>query len=208
MTALPSLMTRPAPARSVSPVLAPSLDAESTTDLLERMRRGDATAIETLFSRLLPQLRRWARGRLPTGARDLLDTDDLVQDTALKVLPRLDAFDSRGQGALQAYLRQAVLNRICDEARRRRPIAVEIDERRVAADPSPLDEALGREAAEAYEQALQRLTPTQRQSVIARIELGQSYDEIAVALSIRPPTPRDRSSSARCLPASGLLHGE
>src|SRR3954464_15921464 len=103
---------------------------ESTHDLLSLVREGDRDALERLFTRCVPPLRRWARGRLPAAARGLLETQDLVQDTVLNSLKRLDRFESRHEGALQAYLRQAVVNRIRDEIRRtkRSPGVTELDE--------------------------------------------------------------------------------
>src|SRR5262245_29742384 len=82
---------------------------ESTFTLLDRARNGDDHALEELFHRHLGPLQRWARGRLPNWARDLSDTDDLVQDTLLRTFKHLDGFDPRGVGALQAYLRQAIV---------------------------------------------------------------------------------------------------
>ena len=52
-----------------------SVDLESTFYLIERARAGDQEALERLFTRHLKPLQRWARGRLPTWARDLADTD-------------------------------------------------------------------------------------------------------------------------------------
>src|SRR5205809_5818333 len=103
--------------------------AESSLDLLERARAGDQSALNTLMARHLPRLRRWASGRLPRWARDVADTQDLVQETLLQTFKRIDRFESRGDGALQAYLRQGVLNRIRDEYRRagRRPAAEALD---------------------------------------------------------------------------------
>src|SRR5690242_17786883 len=63
---------------------------ESTYDLLALVRQGDREALDRLFARCLPPLRRWARGRLPTAARGALDTQDLVQDTIVNSLRRLD----------------------------------------------------------------------------------------------------------------------
>ena len=120
---------------------------ESTVELLARVRQGDRDALDRLITRCLPPLRRWARGRLPSAARGALDTQDLVQDTILNSLRRLDHFDSRHEGAFQAYLRQAVLNRIRDEARRfgRRPAAAELTDAYESDAASPLDIAIGRE---------------------------------------------------------------
>ncbi len=96
---------------------------DTTFDLVERAKAGDRESLDRLFARFLPSLRRWASGRLPRWTRDLMDTDDLVQETVVRAINRIDQFESRHEGALQAYLRQAVLNRIRDEARRfgRRP---------------------------------------------------------------------------------------
>ena len=70
------------------------------------------------MARYLPRLKRWATGRLPRWARDATDTHDIVQDTLLRTLGRLDSFEDRGDGALQADLRQGIMNRIRDELRR------------------------------------------------------------------------------------------
>ena len=92
--------------------------AESTAQLLERARAGDQAALDTLFARYVGPLSRWARGRLPGWARSLADTQDLVQDVLLQTFKHLRTFESRGEGALAAYLRQALMNRLRDEMRR------------------------------------------------------------------------------------------
>jgi len=52
---------------------------------------------------------------------------------------------------------------------------------------SPLEQAIGREAVECYELALQRLTAEEREAIIARVEMGFSFEELAEALG--KPTP-------------------
>jgi RNA polymerase sigma factor (sigma-70 family) len=175
-------------------------DIASTLDLLQRARQGDRDALNDLFERYLPPLRRWARGRLPRWTRDLRDTDDLVQETLLQTFGRIDAFQPRHDGALQAYLRQAVVNRVRDEVRRvsRRPIASELDEEQVDRGVSPLDEAIGTEAAERYEAALQRLRPEERELVVARVEMSNTYDQIAAAHG-KPSADAARMAVARAL---------
>lgn len=153
----------------------------STSDLLARARAGDDEALNRLFARYLPALKRWARGRLPAWTRDLRDTDDIVQETLVQTLRRIDEFSPQHEGALQAYLRQAVVNRVRDEVRRvgRRPIAAAIPEEHEDSSLSPLDQAIGREAVARYESALQRLRPGERELVVARVEMGNSYQQIA-----------------------------
>lgn len=155
----------------------------STSDLLARARSGDADALNELFARYLPPLRRWARGRLPVWTRDLRDTDDIVQETLVQTLRRIDDFAPQHEGALQAYLRQAVVNRVRDEVRRvgRRPTSTEVPEEYEDPSVSPLDQAIGREAVARYESALQKLKPEERALVVARVEMGNSYQQIANA---------------------------
>src|SRR5690349_5378341 len=89
----------------------------TTQELLRLAKGGDARAQELLLARYLPRLRRWASGRLPLYARSLLDTGDLVQATMLRILQGLDRIEARGPGGFQAYVRQAIVNRIRDEVR-------------------------------------------------------------------------------------------
>jgi RNA polymerase sigma-70 factor, ECF subfamily len=157
----------------------------STADLLKRARQGDDDALNDLFRRHLSPLRRWARGRLPKWTRDLRDTEDLVQETLTQTLRRIDAFEPRHEGALQAYLRQALINRVRDEVRRvnRYPAPEGLDDadHPVDAAASPLEEVIGAQAMENYESALQRLRSEERELIIARVEMQQSYQQIAVA---------------------------
>jgi len=167
----------------------PPLEPEVTVDLLERVRRGDDDALDALFMRCLPALRRWARGRLPLSARGMQDTVDLVQDTLLSTLRQLKNFDARHQGALQAYLRQAIMNRIRDLVRQRdrRPARTELPEALVDDAPSPLTLAIGAQNQALYEQALTRLRPADRDAIINRVELQHTYEELAVLLDKRSP---------------------
>jgi RNA polymerase sigma-70 factor (ECF subfamily) len=178
----------------------PPRDLDSTFQLIERARAGDEEALERLFARHLKPLQRWARGRLPKWARDLADTDDLVQDTLLQTFKRIGAFEPRRVGALQAYLRQAVLNRLRDELRRkgRQPHATELDGLEADGSQSPLEEAIGREAVERYERALQRLRPEEREAIIARVEMDYSYEELAGALG-KPTPDAARKAAQRAL---------
>ncbi len=101
----------------------------TTLRLLLSARTGDEEALEQLFARYVPGLRQWASGRLPGWARDLSDTHDLVQETVFQVFIKLDRFDYRGEGALKAYLRHSLMNRIRNEIRRvhLRPASEELD---------------------------------------------------------------------------------
>jgi RNA polymerase sigma factor (sigma-70 family) len=177
-----------------------AIDGESSFDLLERIRTGDPHALDALLGRHLPSLRRWASGRLPKWARDLADTDDLVQETVIHSVKHLQTFETRREGALQAYLRQAVMNRIRNEFRRakRHPAPLELEDRHPDEGASPLEAAIGREALERYDAGLAALRDEDREVIVARIELGYSFEEVADALD-KPSADAARVALNRAL---------
>lgn len=162
------------------------LSDEPTMELIVRAQTGDTDATEALLQRCLPPLKRWAHGRLPRSARGSLDTDDIVQNAALHMLTRLDKFEPRHVGAMQAYLRQSVINRICDEVRRigRQPPPVELPDDLPSDRETPLETAIRSEAYERYRDALMHLRPKDRELIVARIEMQWSLAEIAHRFNI------------------------
>src|SRR5829696_7795378 len=155
--------TLPASEMAIEP-LAP----EATVELLDRARRGDASALERLIDRCMPPLRRWAHGRLPASLRGPQETADLVQNAMMATLARLDGFEVRHQGALQAYLRTAVLNQIRDLTRQqqRRPAMTEVPDTLEAREPSPLELAIGAENVARYEGAVERLSQPDQEAIV------------------------------------------
>ncbi len=174
---------------------------ESTASLLELIRDGDDAARERLLRRMVPMLQRWATGRLPAAARDLVDTDDLVQNTLVRSLRHLPAFESRHEGALLVYLRRAVLNQIRDHVRRtrRQPESAPLSDEHASPQLSPLERVIRAEMLERYERALEKLTAAQREAVVLRLEMGYAYAQLAEALGL--PSP----DAARMLVTRGLV---
>jgi RNA polymerase sigma-70 factor (ECF subfamily) len=172
----------------------------TTVALLERYKSGDDAAVAELVERSLPPLKRWARGRLPVWARSVAETQDLVQDAVIRAMPHLKTFEASHPGALQAYLRQAISNRIRDEIRRvqARPVTQDADSHIVDVAPTPLEQAIGRERLERYEAALARLQPADREAIVARLELQQSYEEVALALG-KPTAGAARMAVTRAI---------
>lgn len=176
------------------------MDPESSFELIERAQAGDASALDRLLTRYRPRLQRWATNRLPRYAREMTDTDDLVQEALLGTFRNFHAFENRGEWALQGYLRRAVMNRVRTELERarNRPPADEIADDIPSPGLSPLEEAVGTEVFERYEQALDELSEPEREAVIARLELGCSYQEIALLLE-KPSPDAARMTVARAL---------
>jgi RNA polymerase sigma factor (sigma-70 family) len=186
------------PSPSAAPI--PLQSAESSTQLLLRAKDGDEGALNLLYQRCLVPLRQWARGRLPRWARDLTDTDDLVQETLLRSLRGVDAFDPRHSGAFLAYLRQGILNRMKDEIRRARRLPESGGTAGAIPDdrPSPIEEAIGHECLTRYEDALLRLKPEDREAILARVEMGLSFQQMAETLG-RPSADAARVATSRAL---------
>ena len=126
-------------------------------------------------------------GRLPYWARDGLDTSDLVQDTLLQTFKRITKFEPQRDGALRAYLRLAVDNRIRDEMRRvaRRPRVdptetIETTELLVDGASTPLEQSITDETWARYLQGLRGLTPRERRLIVGRAEMGYSFKQLAL----------------------------
>ena len=175
--------------------VARSETTSSSGELLTRARAGDERALSQLFRRHGGALRRWARGRLPRWARSFNDTADIVQDALLQTFKRIDRFDDRGKGALQAYLRRAVVNRITDEVRMvgRSPALREDHDYAdlPAREPSPYELALTAEKEAKYKAALTTLTEDERLLVVGRMELSMNYAQLALV------TNRNSAEAAR-----------
>ncbi|MGJ8663360.1 MAG: RNA polymerase sigma factor [Marinicella sp.] len=159
---------------------------ESTATLLFRVKNGDQLAREQLCSTYLPMLKRWAHGRLPAYARDLAETDDMVQNTLIKAMNKLDSFSAIREGAFLAYLRKILLNNIRMEIRRFSNQSSLLKQENQGQDDlteaSALEKAIGTEVIEKYERALTLMSDQAREAVILRVELGYSYPEIAAAI--------------------------
>jgi RNA polymerase sigma-70 factor, ECF subfamily len=171
-------------------------DSSSTTTsswrLVDRARIGDRTALGRLIDRCLPALTRWAHRRLPPWVRTAADTADLVQDAVLRTLQQTRTLDVRSRRALAAYLREAVQNRIRDEHRRigRRGVHETLADTLVDPEPSPLDRALSREQEARYRAALARLSPADRELIVAHVELDYTHAQLGCMTGRSPNAAR------------------
>ena len=161
----------------------------STAALIHRVKAGDRDARERLAARYHPLLMNWAHGRLPSQARSMADTADLVQVTLLRVLDRMGAFEPRREGAFLVYLRRTLMNLLRNEIRRsyqdpKQDLDENVQDERAS---SLLDEIVSREVMESYEAALSDLPASMREAVILRLEFGFSHREIADAIGSPSP---------------------
>ncbi len=171
------------------PTTGDSLSRLASRELLRRAREGDRDAVDRLFARLLPLLQRWAHRRVPGWARNATDSGDLVQETVLQTMRHLESFEPQRDGALLRYLRRSLINRVRDQFRHaaRHPRLVELDDVHFDLAASPLEFTIDKQNRERYVAAIRRLKVGDRTAIIGRIELGYSYEQLALVLN--KPTP-------------------
>jgi RNA polymerase sigma-70 factor (ECF subfamily) len=177
-----------------------SFDPAATVDLVARARAGDESAWEVLMRRYRGPLQRFARSRLSRQPHRLADTDDVVQDVTLGAFRRLDRIELRFPGALLAYLRRSVTNRVADEHRRavRQGPTATLDENLPDGQQSPLDVSIDRDKVRVYRAALLSLAPDDRLAIVMRLERSESYDVIAARLG-KPTANAARVAVARAM---------
>ena len=177
---------------------------EQAAELLERIRRGDPEAFETVAREHAPRLFRLAV-RL-TRRRE--DAEDLVQETLVRSLPRLRDFEGRAK--ISTYLVRALGNLWKNRLRsRKRSRLVEWfrgsgsdDERETALDPpdaapSPLENLEAEDRALQVRKAVLELEPARRWTLLLREVEELSYEEIAEATGVAVGTVRSRLARAR-----------
>jgi RNA polymerase sigma-70 factor (ECF subfamily) len=149
-------------------------DGQSDLELIARWQRGDERAAAELVARHAQALARFAGS---FGVAD--DVEDLVQDTFVRAFQSLDGF--RGDSSFRTWLftieRRLLLDR--RRAEKRRPSPVEVQEGDAATEYDALDSMVAGEAAGRVQQAMKRLSPTQREVFALRVAQGLSYKEIA-----------------------------
>jgi RNA polymerase sigma factor (TIGR02999 family) len=178
------------------------------TELLGRLRAGDAEARNALFAAAYAELHRLAHSRLRDGGRNtLLETTGLVHESYLRFLNagELRAEDRR---AFFSYASQVMRSVIVNSARERiaqkrggelRPLTLSIE---LAANVAENEPTILRvhEALEALEQADPRLAEVAQMRYFG----GYSEQEIAETLGISERTVQRDWEKARLILAAAL----
>lgn len=165
------------------------------TELVERARRGDLRAWETIVRTYQGIAFRTAY--LLSGSA--ADAEEAAQDGFVKAYRALGRF-RRG-----APLRPWLLRIVANEARNRRRSAARrerltlraaTEDRQGDAVPSPEAALLAGEVRERLLAAVEGLSDDHREAIACRFFLGLSEEETAVALRIRPGTVKSRLARA------------
>lgn len=146
--------------------------AMDTLELVARQRSGDELAYDVLCERYLPLARRWARVRSRPGNPGHHDDNQvsasiepLVRDATSTTIGTLGDIDRSGSLLLQ--LRNAIHERL------RRSHRTEA-----------LDATIGPENAAAYEDALNRLKPEEREALVCVVEFQRDFEQLGKDLGV------------------------
>jgi RNA polymerase sigma-70 factor (ECF subfamily) len=144
------------------------------SELIERWNAGDERAATRLVDRHATAVAGYVAS---LGFRG--DAQELVQDTFIRAFGSLDSF--RGESSLRTWL-FAIARRLVLDARRadrRRRDTEEVQESTAATEYDALDDLVADEIQERLRSALGRLSRTQREVFVLRVNDGLSYKEIA-----------------------------
>jgi len=143
-------------------------------ELIARWRAGDERAATILVERHASAVARYVAS---LGGRE--GGEEVVQDTFVRAFGALDSF--RGDSSLRTWLftiaRRLVIDR--RRAKRRQRDTTELQDGDFATEYDALDGLVADEAHRTMQQAIERLTPMQREVFILRVNDGMSYKEIA-----------------------------
>lgn len=179
----------------------------SDDQFLERLRRGEAAAYETLVAEHSGDVYALLF-RLTT---DPEEARDLTQETFLRAFQNIDRF--RGDASLKTWIYRIAINQARNRwrwwRRRRRDVTISLDatdEQREKPlsetlpsndDLNPEQVTLARERETQLRDALLGLRRSYREAVILRDVEGFSYEEIAATLQISIGTVKSRISRGR-----------
>lgn len=182
-----------------------------TVQLVGQAQRGDERALEELFQRYLPIVRRIAALRMGKQTAQLLDVEDIVQETLADAFRSLDRFDV-SQGRFCNWLSQIVENRIRMELRKgsaqKRGGGRELrfadggSQLRSSlfpgTEPTPSQNLAGQEAEDRVQSCLLAMGERHREVIIQRMICEMSFAEIAEQMGF------EQESSARNLYSKAL----
>ena len=147
---------------------------ETDLGLIGRWKAGESRAATRLVARHSDALARFISS---SGERG--EVEEIVQDTFVRAFAAIDSF--RGESSFRTWLftiaKRLLLDRRRADARRRD--TVEVKEADAVSEYGALDSIIADEAAERVRVALEKLSPTQREVFLLRVQQGMAYREIA-----------------------------
>ena len=153
---------------------AEDADEQTDLDLITRWKGGDQRAATLLVERHAGPVARFVAS---VGARG--DVQDVVQDTFVRAFASLDSF--RGDSSLRTWLFTIARRLLLDLRRseKRRGEQVEVQDSDAVTEYDSLDSVVAEETRKRLHEAVGRLSKTQREVFLLRVNEGLSYKDIA-----------------------------
>jgi RNA polymerase sigma-70 factor (ECF subfamily) len=186
-------------------------DSAETCALLDRVRGGDRAALDDLLVRTRPALRDFVEFHLDPRLRARVDPSDVVQETQLELVRRMDDFLRKRPMPFRLWLRKKAYERLLNLrrdhlTRARRSVAREaaLPDRSslllarplLSAGPSPSQHLAARELAARLGRAVEQLSEKDREVLLLRHAEDLPFEDIACLLEIEPATARQRFGRA------------
>ncbi len=202
-------------------------DSAETDGLLERVARHDADALQELLTHHRPGLRDFIELHLDPRLRARLDPSDVVQETQMELVRRMEDFLAQRPMPFRLWMRKKAYERLLNLRRDhllrerrsvRREVALPDRSSLVLArpllanQPTPTQEAEARELAGQIASAVARLGDADREILLLRHAEDLPFEEIAFLLDLAPAAARKRFGRAlirlqKLLREEGLLEG-
>ncbi|MBI1850203.1 MAG: sigma-70 family RNA polymerase sigma factor [Planctomycetes bacterium] len=190
---------------------------------IERWRRGDPAAFESLWTRHRPGLEVLVATEIRSIHNEAVrrrlesEAEDVVQDVAATVLAKLGEFEYRGQGSLGAWMEKIVSHRVWNwvehwEAGKRNPHSERPLDGRSSDDstraatipargPGPATSSAISERRRQIADVLAALPKRHRQIVVLRFYFGAEWNEIAAEIGAPSDDAARKEFTLRVLPS-------
>ena len=195
-----------------------------TQTQLRAYQDGDAAALDELFARYFPIVRRIAGSRMGRPIDQMADRDDIAQEALMQAFRNIDAFEMRSEGAFRSWLARIVQAKVIDQRRHTHSKKRGSGKIQMLTDahsqsrgrpeppggPTPSQVAQGNELEHSYESALLRLSEFHRELINLRDLCEMTYADIAIELDLntaataRMATHRARQKLKETLRAMGI----
>jgi RNA polymerase sigma-70 factor, ECF subfamily len=183
-------------------------DTSETDRLLTQLEQGDRECLGRLLALHREYVRRVVELRMGDDLRGRVDPSDVVQETQLVVMRRIDDFLQRRPVAFRVWLRRKALEQIVDTRRHhladkrsvRRQFhlsdasSLALAQQLMVSRPSQI--ARRKETAELLRAAIERMGETDREILLLRHIEELTNNEAAEALEIDPAAARKRHGRA------------
>jgi RNA polymerase sigma-70 factor (ECF subfamily) len=203
-------------------------NSAETDRLLQQIRGGEQVAIDRLFARHRPELRRLVQLRLDPKLRPRLDPSDVVQEAQMEALRRLDHYLHEPPMPFRLWLRQLTYDRLLMVRRQhvraeRRTVERDVAlpdrsslllaQQLLARGSSPSEQFAKRELTRRVNRAIAELAESDREILLMRNFEGLTNREVSQLLDISLAAASQRYGRAllrlrKILLDQGLAEGQ